>query len=61
LIALATPTSGGVTHVVVHDAVEWFAEETADIPLAPADVPLLASIWVTQRSAIGTPRPASMR
>ncbi len=62
LIALATMTSGEVTHMVVHDAVEWFAaKETADIFLAPADVPLLASVWVTQRTVIGTPRPASMR
>jgi 8-oxo-dGTP diphosphatase len=62
LIALATTTSGQVTQMVVHDAVEWFAaDETADILLAPADVPLLASVWVTQRGVIGTPRPASMR
>jgi 8-oxo-dGTP diphosphatase len=62
LIALATTTSGEVTHMVVHDAVEWFAaDETVDILLAPADVPLLASVWVTQRGVIGTPRPASMR
>jgi 8-oxo-dGTP diphosphatase len=59
LIALATTTTGEVTQMVVHDAVEWFtADETADILLAPADVPLLASVRVTQRGVIG---PASMR
>lgn len=62
LIALATSTSGEVTHMAVHDAVQWFSVgETRAIPLAPADIPLLASVWVTQRGVIGTPRPASMR
>ena len=45
LIALATTTSGEVTHMAVHDAFEWFAaDETADILLAQADVHLLASV-----------------
>ena len=62
LIALQTLASGDVTHMTVHDAVQWFSmDETRAIPLAPADIPLLASVWVTQRWVIGTPRPASMR
>jgi 8-oxo-dGTP diphosphatase len=62
LIALATSTSGEVTHMVVHDAVEWFAaDETADILLAPADVPLLKTVSEADRAAIETPRPAWLR
>jgi 8-oxo-dGTP diphosphatase len=49
LIALATTASSQVTLMVVHDAVEWFAaDETADILLAPADVPLLELISANQ-------------
>jgi 8-oxo-dGTP diphosphatase len=62
LIALATSTSGEVTHMVVHDAVEWFAaDETADILLAPADVPLLKTVSEADRAAIETLRPAWLR
>lgn len=62
LIALASTTSGDVTHMFVHDAVEWFSVDgTRNIPLAPADIPLLESVWDAQRAVIGTPRPASMR
>jgi 8-oxo-dGTP diphosphatase len=50
LIALATSNCGEVTHMAVHDAVEWFSvDETRAIPLAPADIPLLASVWMAQR------------
>ena len=62
LIALATSTSGEVTLMTVHDAVQWFSvDETRALPVAPADIPLLASVWVTQRQVIGTPRPAPHR
>ena len=53
LIALATSTSGEVTHMAVHDAVQWFSVgETRAIPVAPADIPLLASVWVHSRPAL---------
>lgn len=52
LIALASTTPGEVTHMAVHDAVQWFSvDETRVIPLAPADIPLLASVWVHFRPA----------
>lgn len=42
LIALATHLDGEITHLTVHDAVQWYAaDELADLPIAPADIPLL--------------------
>ena len=52
LIALAISNFGEVTQMTVHDAVDWFSvDETRAIPLAPADIPLLASVWIAQRGA----------
>ncbi len=62
LIALETLVSGDVTHMTVHDAFDWFApDEIKTVAVAPADIPLLESVWDAQRAVIGTPRPASMR
>lgn len=52
LIALAISNFGEVTQMTVHDAVDWFSvDETRAMPLAPADIPLLASVWMAQRGA----------
>jgi hypothetical protein len=62
LIALATRTDGEIDHMTVHDAVHWFtADETTTLVLAPADIPLLKSLWKAKRALIGTPRPTSLR
>jgi 8-oxo-dGTP diphosphatase len=62
LIALETLASGDVTHMTVHDAFDWFApDETKRVAVAPADIPLLESVWKPQRAVIGTLRPTSMR
>ena len=62
LIALATTASGEVTHMTVHDTVDWVTpHKTANLPLAPADIPLLEAAWATQSVVAGASRPASMR
>jgi len=62
LIAFAASTSGEITHMTVHDAVDWFTPgETTSLVLAPADIPLLESLWKDKRALIGTPRPTSLR
>jgi len=62
LIALTTTTDGEIGHKTVHDAVDWFAPgETTTLVLAPADIPLLESLWKDKRALIGTPRPTSLR
>jgi 8-oxo-dGTP diphosphatase len=62
LIALAAVPSGEVARLVVHDEVQRFAaDETADILLAPADVPLLESVWAAQRAVKEIPRPTLLR
>jgi 8-oxo-dGTP diphosphatase len=62
LLALATRTDGEIDHMTVHDAVHWFtAEETTTLVVAPADIPLLESLWKDKRALIGTPRPTSLR
>ena len=53
LIALATATTGEIVHMAVHDAVDWFgADETPKIPVAPADIPLLASPVIEIRRSV---------
>ena len=45
LIALAATVNGEASKLVVHDAVAWVgADEWSGLPVAPADIPLLASI-----------------
>jgi len=62
LIAMATRTDGEIDHMTVHDAVHWFtADETTTLVVAPADIPLLESLWKARRALIGTPRPTSLR
>jgi 8-oxo-dGTP diphosphatase len=62
LIALATRTDGEIDHMTVHDAVHWFtADETTTLVVAPADIPLLESVWEADRAVIEIPRPASTR
>jgi 8-oxo-dGTP diphosphatase len=62
LIALATRTDGEIDHMTVHDAVHWFtAEETTTLVVAPADIPLLESVWEADRAVIEIPRPTSLR
>jgi len=62
LIALATTTDGEIDQMTVHDSVDWFAPgETTTLVVAPADIPLLESVWHSQRGTIGIPRPASLR
>jgi 8-oxo-dGTP diphosphatase len=62
LIALATTTDGEIDHMTVHDAVHWFtAEETTTLVVAPADIPLLESVWEADRAVIEIPRPTSLR
>jgi 8-oxo-dGTP diphosphatase len=62
LIALATTTDGEIDHMAVHDTIHWFAPgETTTLVLAPADIPLLESLWKDKRALIGTPRPTSLR
>ncbi|AGA34923.1 Putative 7,8-Dihydro-8-oxoguanine-triphosphatase [Thioalkalivibrio nitratireducens DSM 14787] len=56
LIALQTLASGDITHMTVHDAFDWFApDETKAIAIAPADIPLLGSVWYGQQAIIGIP------
>lgn len=62
LIALATTPSGEVTHMVVHDAVDWFAPgETTKVVVAPADIPLLQFIEKVQRPVTSSAFPPSIR
>ncbi|MCC5888514.1 MAG: (deoxy)nucleoside triphosphate pyrophosphohydrolase [Gammaproteobacteria bacterium] len=45
LIALTTEFDGEVGHLSVHDAVQWCSRGAlANLPIAPADIPLLDSI-----------------
>jgi hypothetical protein len=38
--------------MTVHDAVDWFApDETTTLVVAPADIPLLESVWVSTITA----------
>ena len=51
LIALATTASGEVTHMTVHDAVDWFNEcQVKTLSIAPADIPLLGTLCSGDRS-----------
>jgi 8-oxo-dGTP diphosphatase len=53
LIALATSTCGEVTHMTVHDAADWFNEWQAEtLSIAPADIPLLGTLYSVGRSRI---------
>ena len=62
LIALAATTDGEIDHMTVHDAVDWFAPgETTTLVVAPADIPLLESVWEADRAVIEIPRPTSLR
>ncbi|MFO7907446.1 MAG: (deoxy)nucleoside triphosphate pyrophosphohydrolase [Pirellulaceae bacterium] len=62
LIALAATTDGKIGHLNVHDAVDWFtADQTPNIPVAPADIPLLASVVEIRRAVTGASLPASTR
>ncbi len=62
LIALATRANSDVALMTVHDAVAWLTrDETKAIVVAPADIPLLESVWNAQGAVIGIPRPTSMR
>lgn len=45
LIALDTDLDGEITQLTVHDAVQWCsATDLAELPIAPADIPLLDAI-----------------
>ena len=62
LIALATSTSGEITHMTVHDAVDWFAPgETTKAVVAPADIPLLRFIGKVQPRVTSAASPPSIR
>jgi 8-oxo-dGTP diphosphatase len=46
LIALVTIIASDISRMAVHDAVSWFsASEVAELPIAPADIPLLEAIF----------------
>ena len=61
LIALATTTCGEITHMTVHDAVDWFAPgEPTTVAVAPADIPLLQFIGKVQRPVTRSAFPPSI-
>jgi 8-oxo-dGTP diphosphatase len=58
LISPATSFAGEIRHLTVHDAVDWFGtDETTKIPVAPADIPLLASVIQIRRAVTGVSLP----
>lgn len=55
LIGLAAVPMGDVTHLTAHDAFGWFAaEETADLPLAQADIPILDAVRINRPTPFQT-------
>jgi len=46
LIALATSIANEISKMAVHDAVSWFsANDMVELPIAPADIPLIDAIF----------------